>query len=333
MKHTSPKKNSSKSSFVQAILLIVFLALGYLGYTFLKRGGLTAGLNSFMSTDISDFRSLQAMDEEKKNALKKVLGGFWVFTTGDSLAPVQKEEHLELRDNGIIWQVNRWRVTYPDGDTAEYFHVRYGYLNPYSIAADEKSIVCEVRSIRQVFIIDNDTCFGESQVDELWQARMSDSLLVMNRKRYLPYDGVVTAFFPEGMIDLIDKLIMNDCTGKFSLGRVVEEHLRTLYQTDDATRTCDTIVVGKTIHDYFLPAVVDEIFSSIPYFPSLPSSVGFPLSVKPDGMVSLTLSRAKRTQADHFSELLFSTMEHWPFPRCDARSMPQLKYIIPIPSP
>ena len=333
MKHTSQKKSSPKSSFVQAVLLIVFLVLGYLGYTFLKKGGLTAGLNSFMSTDISDFRSLQSMDEEKKNTLKKVLGGFWVYTTKDSLAPVQKDERLELRDNGIIWQVNRWRVAYPDADTAEYYHVRYGYLNPYSIAADEKSIVCEVRSIRQVFIVDDDTCFGESQVDELWQTRIHDSLLVLNRKRFMPYHGELAGFFPEGMIDLIDKLIINDCTGNFSLVKVVEEHLRTLYQTVEVTRTCDTSLLEKSIQNYFIPVVVEEIFSSIPYFPSLPSDVGFPLLVQPDGTVALAISRAKRTRADHFSDLLFSTMEHWPVPHCDARTMPQLNLTVTIPLP
>ena len=333
MKHGSPKKGSSKSSFVQAILLIVFLVLGYLGYTVLKRGGLASGLNSFLSTDVSDFRSLESMKDEQKTALKKAFGGFWVYRTEDPDAPVQKEEHLELRDNGIIWEVIRWRVAYPYEDTAEYYHVRYGYLNPYSVAADEKSIVCEVRTIRQGFIVDGDTCFGKSQVDELWQTRLEDSLLVMNRKHFSAYSGELTEFFPDGMIDLVDKLLINDCALGYGLGGVVENRLRNCYQQNEWTRTCDTAILYQALTDYFEPAVVEEAFSSMPYFPSLPTEVLLPLSVAPEGGVQITLTKTKRAQAGYFNELLYNSIEKWPFPRCDAREMPDLKYKILLPAP
>ena len=333
MKHTAPKKGSSKTSFIQALLLVLFLALGYLGYSVLKKGGLTAGINSFLNTDISEFRSLQAMNEEQKTALKKVFGGFWVYRTASSDDPIQKEECLELRDNGIIWEVIRWQVAYPDMDTAVYYHVRYGYLNPYSIAADEKSVVCEVRTIRQVFIVDGDTCFGQSQVDELWQTRKNDSLLIMNRKRFHPYKGELSEFFPEGMIDLIDKLIMTDCTHGYSLGEVVSTHLRECYQNNELTRTCDTTMLKQVLSDYFEKAVMEELFSSIPYFPALPEEVEVPLTLRPDGGVILDISKAKREQKDHFTELLYGDVENWPFPRCDAREMPVLHYILRLPSP
>ncbi len=333
MNHNSPKKGTSKSSFVQAILLIVFLVLGYLGYTVLKKGGLTSGLNSFLSADISDFRSLESMKDEQKTALKRAFGGFWVYRTQDPDAPIQKEEHLELRDNGIIWEVIRWRVAYPYEDTAEYYHVRYGYLNPYSVAADEKSIVCEVRTIRQVFIVDEDTCFGKSQVDELWQTRLEDSLLVMNRKHYRVYSGELTEFFPEGMIDLVDKLLINDCVHGYGLGEVVENRLRSCYQHNEWTRTCDTAALYRALTEYFEPAVVEEIFSTMPYFPSLPEEVHLPLSVAPEGGVQLTIANAGRAQAGYFNEVLYSAIEKWPFPRCDAREMPKLDYVISLPVP
>ncbi|MBN1761093.1 MAG: hypothetical protein JW863_22380 [Chitinispirillaceae bacterium] len=333
MKHAAAKKGSSKSSFVQAVLLIVFLVLGYLGYSVLKKGGLTAGLNSFLDTDISDFRSLQSMKEEQKTALQKAFGGFWVYRTTSEDAPVQKEERLELRDNGIIWQVIRWQVVYPDADTAVYYHVRHGYLNPYSIAADEKSVVCEVRTIRQVFIVDGDTCFGKSQVDELWQTRISDSLLIMNRRRYQVYTGELVDFFPEGMIDLIDKLIINDCTHGFGLGQVVREHLQNCYQNNEWTRSCDTNYLQQALSGYFEKAVMEELFSSIPYFPSLPKEVALLLTLRSDGRVILAVTKAKRAQMDHFTQLLYSGVENWPFPRCDAREMPAFHYIVEIPPP
>ena len=333
MKHSAPKKGTSKTSFVQAVLLIVFLVLGYLGYSVLKKGGGTAGLNSFVNMEVEDFRALKSMKEEQKHALQKTFGGFWVYSTADTFAPVRKEERLELRDNGIIWQVIRWQVAYPDEDTVFYYQIRHGYLNPYSVAADGRSIVCEVRTIRQVFMQNDDTCFGQSQVDELWQARIDGSLLVMNRKRYQQYHGELSLFFPGGMIDLIDELIMNDCRHGINLGGVVREQLRECFQKSEWTRTCDASYMGQLVNDYFKVCIMDELFSTIPYFPSLPAQIELPLVLQHDGTALLDMPKAKRTQAGHFTALIYNGIENWPFPRCDAAAMPHIRVEVTLPLP
>ena len=333
MKHTEHKKGTAKSSFVQAVLLVVFFVLAFLGYKVLKGGGFTGGLNSFVNMDAPNFRPLESMKEEEKVALQKSFGGFWVYATNDTSAAIQKHDCLELRDNGIIWEVIHWRVAYPTGDTASYYHVRYGYLKPYSIAADERTIVCEVRTLRQVYIYNNDTCFGHSQVDELWNARKEDSLFILNRKRYTPYKGELSQFFPDTMIDLIDKLLLNECHHTLNLSYLVKEKLEDCYQNSESTRTCDRSAIKRAVNEYFKAAYVDELFPALPYFPSLPESTRLPFALHFDGKATLELSKNHRVQAHHVEGLIFKEFESWPFPRCDSKDSPTIDFTLQLLAP
>lgn|GEM_PF-1127800 len=335
MRHTTPISGNSKRSFVQAILLLVVLVLGGLGYRVLKRSGFSSGLESMFTMDVKDFRSLQSMEEEKKPALQRSFGGFWVYSTTDSDAVVRKYDCLELQESGIIWQVIHWLVLYPCGDTGSYYHVRHGYLNPYSLAADNKNIVSEVRTIRQVFIDESagDTCFGSSQVDELWQVRREDSLLVMNRKRYVPYHGELTEFFPEGIIDLIDKILPSECRHQPPLQHMIKAKLRECYQKNSVSRTCDTSIIKDEISAYFKPVLVEELFSSMPYFPKLADTISLPVRMNHDGSFTVEMTKGERARKDHFQRKIHDEFERWPFPRCDAMNVPVIDYKLAIPEP
>ena len=305
MKHTEQRQGTAKSSYVHALLLIVILVVGYLGYNILIRGGgLMSGLSSMMSSDGGTFRPLESMEDEKKGALQRSFSGFWVYKTEDTTAPVQKTECLELQDNGIIWQVNHWRVAYPNGDTGSYYRAFTAYLYPYSVAANGRSIVCEVRTIRQTYIHEEDTCFGKSQVDELWEAWKDDTTLVLNRKRYTPYHGELATFFPDGMIDLVDQLLVTECTHETSFTWLVQSRLKELYQNDPATSTCDTAVYHRNIDEYFRPVYVDELFAAIPYFPEIKEKLELPIQLKHDGYVTLDLTKNKRVQSGHVASLI-----------------------------
>jgi hypothetical protein len=331
LKHTEPKTGAARSSFVHAVLLLIFLIVAYLGYTVLKKGDITSSLNTLVNMDVENFRPLQSMTENKKVVLQKSFGGFWVFSTDDQDAPIQKYDCLELKENGIMWEVIRWNVQFPDGAVDSYYRICHGYLNPYSVAADGKSIVCEVRTIRQIYIHGADTCFGKSQVDELWQTRKEDSLLIMNRKRYMPYHGELTEFFPEGMIDVVDKLLLKECVHEMSLTYLVKQQLSAVYQNNQTTRTCDSTVIHQNITDYFMSVYVDELFPSLAYFPSIPDSFSFPVTLNFDGSVTLGLSEGKRARAHHVEGLIIETMEHWPFPRCDSKTPVEIQHTIHLP--
>jgi hypothetical protein len=325
MRHNEPGRRTAKSSYIHALLLVLVLIVGYLGYSILIRGGgLLSGLTSIMSSDGGTFRQLESMAEDKKVALQRSFKGFWVYKTEDTTAPVQKTEWLELQESGIIWQVTHWRVAYPTGDTGSYYRVFTAYLRPYSVAENGRSIVCEVRTIRQTYLYDNDTCFGKSQVDELWETWKDDTVLVMNRKRYTPYHGELAEFFPDSMIDLVDKLLLNECTHEMSLTYLIRTRLQELYQNNPKTGSCDTTVFHGNIQRYFKPVYLDELFATIPYFPEMKGELVLPIILKHDGTVSLDLTKSERVQAEHVESLIYKTLETWPFPRCDGTSTPEI---------
>lgn len=332
MRRTEPGRNTAKSSYIHALLLVMVLILGYLGYAILIRGGgLLSGLSSIMSSDGGTFRPLESMAEDKKTALQRSFKGFWVYTTEDTTAPIQKTEWLELQETGIIWQVTHWRVVYPTGDTGSYYRAFTAFMRPYSVAENGRSIVCEVRTIRQTYIHGNDTCFGKSQVDQLWETWKDDSVLVMNRKRYTPYRGEMADFFPDSMIDLVDKLLLNECTHQMSLTYLVRSRLNELYHGNPETGTCDTVVFHKNIQQYFKPAYLDELFAAIPYFPKINEKMVLPIILKHDGTVSLDLTKSEWVQAEHVESLIYKTLETWPFPRCDGTSIPEIMGTLILP--
>jgi hypothetical protein len=333
VRHTTDRKSSSKTSFIQAVLLLVFLIVGFLGYKILKQGDITSGLNSMVNMDVQGMRQLQAMDDTTKKTLQKTFGGFWVYKTEDSLSPVQKNDCLELRDNGIIWQVIHWRVKYPSGDTESFYHVRYGYLNPSNTTNNSDNIVCEVRTIRQIFIHDGDTCFGTSQVDELWQARKNDTVLNLNRKKYTPYHGELTIFFPDGMIDLINKVVINDCRRNLTSGAIIKENLNNYYQNTDTKKTNDTRIIKQSLSDYFKAAYVDEIFSALPYFPVLPDSIVVPIACTERGRLEVTLSKNETARLHHFEKIVINELATWPVPPTIGNTPVKMKYSIKLPVP
>ena len=149
---------------------------------------------------------------------------------------------------------------------------------------------------------------------------------MMNRKRYLPYHGALSEFFPEGMIDLIDNQLLKDCERNLDFAYIVRNGLAGCYQNNENTRTCDTAVIKEELSEYFKSAFVDEIFPAIPYFPKLPDSMILPIKLNHEGTIALDLSKGKRAQVTHFEARILDQIESWPFPRCNAGNLPVFRY-------
>ena len=88
---------------------------------------------------------------------------------------------------------------------------RNGYLIPYGKRSGKNDYACDVRIIRQTFIVGTDTCYGASQTDELWSIEKKPDVLMCNNRSFNSYSGKLEEFFPDGMIDLVDEMIMNGC--------------------------------------------------------------------------------------------------------------------------
>ena len=88
----------------------------------------------------------------------------------------------------------------PDGVRplpARLIQVRTAYVVPYG--ALKNDTLNDAYTIHQTFIRANDTCFGGWNFIDLWDIAKSGDSLVVNRKKYAPYKGGSTHFFPEAL--------------------------------------------------------------------------------------------------------------------------------------
>ena len=79
-------------------------------------------------------------------------------------------------------------------------------MNPYSKSTDTDDIICDVRTIRQSLIVGEDTCYGVSQIDHMWRDKKNGEQFELNKKKYHRYSGSLQQFFPDGAIDVVDKI-------------------------------------------------------------------------------------------------------------------------------
>jgi hypothetical protein len=151
------------------------------------------------------YRGAKRFSEEQKTIYLKGLAGFWTFDlekmAGGKL--VSKKDRLEIKENGIVWQVVEWKMTMPVADTAATFtHIRTAYINPYGISRGDT--LSDAYVLSQAFICGNDTCFGGYNYSELWQISRRGGDLMISKRNYRPYRGDLTAFFPPGAVDLVE---------------------------------------------------------------------------------------------------------------------------------
>lgn len=330
----SPKRGRGKTSLSRAVILSVFLVGGILAYGILKKSGLPAGIASYVNVDMDGYRKLRQIEEKDRASIQKSWGGFWISQITDTAAPIRKIECLELRDNGILWEVVSWVVRYPSGMHKTYYHARTCYVNPYALAPDDRGVVCDVRTIRQVYITETDTCYGESQVDEQWVTRKEGAQLVMNRKRFVPYQGDIYTFFPDGMIDLVDKLLLQECTTGASLGSLVTAQMEREYTNRALFPRFDENQLTILMDEYFKPAVVDEMFASMPFFALVPQTVPVYLKVLSSGSVKASLAGVKKVMVGNYEVYLIRALDAWKLPNFKEQGNASgFHYTVTVPAP
>ena len=308
-------KQRTSSSFGKGIFLLIFLVVAFFIYNRVTTKGLPGNLANLVNTEFENYRNLQEFDEHVKDSLKKEFGGFWVYETADSLAPVQKVEHLELRDNGIIWQAFFWFICLPSGDTITFSQIRHAYLNPYARVPHSGGYACDVRVIRQAFIIGNDTCYGDSHIDELWHAEKFDDEFVLNRREYTAYGGDIENFFPEGTVDLVDKLLMKNC----SRGASLPEYSKVLLQ--EKLSASPPIVyeeegIRQWVSHYYQPAVLEELVLATSAMIPVPDSVQVDFRLSSEGkVIGAELKKSSIFINGKFEQMLLREIGSWVFPK------------------
>jgi len=307
-------RRRKNSSFKQAIILLALLVVIVIMATGLHRSGLPSNLASLLNADYENFRHLVQFDSAKTAEVQREIAGFWTYSEGDpTRSPVSKREYMELIDNGILWQVNEWFINTPSGDHKTVTHVMYGFVKPYSYNPDNSAYYSETRIIRQFFIADGDTCYGQSQVDEIWQITRNDNGTInVNRRDYEKYTGELKDFFPDSdLLDLTNKITMARCQAAASMQFMAKRAL---------TRTIEPIaffgrakMVDLLVSEYYKPIVLDELARRYDSR-TVPDVMDMRITLAPNGTVSDLRYRSGKLVTRRFDELATLDVRSWLFP-------------------
>lgn len=309
--HTS-RKNSTKSSLIRSVVFLAILICGFYMVSHFNRHGLPGHLSTFINTDADVTRhKMVQMSETQQDSIRKAVAGFWVSEFKNQNGTVRKSDHLEIRDNGIIWQVINWAVTFPSEDTLSMYLARNGYLIPYGKRSGKNGYACDVRIIRQTFIVGADTCYGASQTDELWSIEKSTDELMCNDRSFNSYAGKLENFFPDGMIDLVDELISTGCAPGYNLQSYARDAICAQLQSL-APIEFNKETMHQWISHYYGPLIVDDILHSQLLF-SVPESLTVSFGISAEGKV--TGSRIKSGVSGRVSQLIMQSLNRWEFPR------------------
>ncbi len=318
-------KRNRNSSFVKGLLLLfIFAAILFL-YRNLKTNGLPSHFSSMLSGEFDNYRNLKALDSTRVDSIKNQVAGFWVHLSGDSSTAVRITDCLELQKTGIIWQVIRWDINYLNADSISLYHIRNCYLNPYSLSTDSSEVICDVRVLRQSFVYGDDTCYGASQVDNLWRSKWSDGVLELNKKRYTHYSGPIEKFFPDSIIDLVDKIDIFECKGSSQLTPRSIGFLKSKFEENQSVIQLDNKKVIYDFYDYFLK---DELIESLPYLSSIDDSVAIVLTIQPDGNVQNVALKDNVVVQNKLQEQILKEAFSWKFPVRQSDGAIEIQYTL-----
>lgn len=308
----NPKKSSSKSSLIKSLAFLILLIASFLIISGLNRNGLPSQLSNFINADANVSRQkMSQMTEPQQDSLRKEFAGFWVSELNNKDGSVKKNNHLEVRDNGIIWQVINWYITFPSGDTLSTYLARTGYIMPYGKSSGKDGYACDVRIIRQIYINGNDTCYGASQTDELWLIQKNTEGLRCNDRHFQSFEGKLIDFFPQGMLDLVDKPFLSGCATGANLQTYAKDAIRNQLQ-NLAPMEFNNETMYQWIKYYYGPLIVDDILHSQMFF-SIPDSLKLSFEISTEGKV--LQPRIKSGVKCQVSNFIIQNLNTWSFPR------------------
>jgi len=318
----APVRRKNNSFFTAMILLVALIMIWFL-HKGLNNSGLPPGLANLLNADFENFRNLEQFTEERTDEVKKLISGFWVFSEGDEISdPVAKREYLEIIDNGIIWHVKQWFINDPAGSRSVLTHVAHGYTRPYSYSHDGNVYLNETRTMRQVFIAPAplDTCYGSSQLDEMWQINLNDNLLTVNQREYAPYNGELSEFFPEGIdLDIVDEVTLRKCAAT-DLSRMAKRVLARSFI--DLPASARSQSAESLINTYYKPIVFDELVRR--YDPrAVPDEVQLQFTLNGDGSISNLKNRSAKIITKRFDDMALIDIGSWLFPPSADNKEPQ----------
>ena len=215
-------QSASQKLFQKALYLSVALIVVAFVATFLYKTPQKNGHGKHMRI-ITRNSNVAILNDGEKDPVKKKIAGFWYCSNvvDDDIPCLKVSDRIELKQNGIFWRVLQKVITLPNNDSLQFTHVMTGYMDPFSFSKKTPdSLTFEVHIIGQVMIAGNDTCFGDSKVDTVWDAFANGSRFSFSKIEYRNFDtagAAIFSFFPKGAIKLIQKITLNQCHPSFSM--------------------------------------------------------------------------------------------------------------------
>jgi hypothetical protein len=188
----------------QKIILILLVALTFIGmYGFIR--SINNAVKGPQRMQLY-YKGAKRFSEESKTIYLKGIAGFWAFDlekiAGGAL--ISKRDRLEIKENGIIWEVVEWKMKMPGVDTTEtFYHIRTAFINPYGVLKGDS--LSDVYILSQEFIGTGDTCFGGYNYSELWKISRRGESIEISKRNYRQYKGDREDFYPPGKIDMVEK--------------------------------------------------------------------------------------------------------------------------------
>ncbi len=307
------------------------------------------------------YKGARRFSEESKAIYLKRIAGFWTYDIEIMVAgkPIFKSDHLEIKDNGIIWQVVIWKVRMPSDSNEIFYHIRTVYISPYGVVKGDT--LSDAYILSQVFIGDGDTCFGGYNYSELWQTCRIGEELIVSKRNYRPYRGDIAAFFPPGAVRLVEnseKQLYYDTTvagGKETKLNSVY-HIRnvdpnsgkiTLLPIRDSINNLGDFFRIKLANEYsafkirihnqeeavdllgkyYQPFFIDEQWRLFPR--AMPKTVQVSFIVRADGTIDSVQLLSPSGLNRMFSGNLIRELQSWRFPSTDQPI--QVTYTFPMP--
>lgn len=260
------------------------------------------------------YKKVYRFSEKEKADLLKNHAGLWQFNI-ETMAggkTVRKTDRLEIKENGIVWQVTEWNITMPSDSLATFCQIRTAFLKPYGVMKNDS--MCDAFILTQAFIAGSDTCFGGWNYPELWEFHKEGASLVFNKRRYTSFKGELADFFPAGSVayvqsaenqffkDTVMGTSINQIftvrkidsqTGKIRLVPIRDSlnNLSQLFKTE-INRECG-IYSGKEVNQdtitlfidrYFEPFIISEKWRNFPR--EIPNQIKTSFVVKSDGSIN-----------------------------------------------
>jgi hypothetical protein len=319
-------------SYKSGLLLLGILVISWFLITGINNSGIPAGLASLINADYENFRNLKQLDSATVDEVRGRIAGLWVYEYGDETSPVSKREYMEMIGNGIMWVVRVWGLRTPDGAAHKITHVATAFLSPYSESPDGSGYYCETRIIRQAYIFGGDTCYGASQVDEIWEIGLRENggtgagaennrAFTLNRREYRPYTGDTKNFYPDiNLLAMIDKIELSACPAAANFSWLSKKILAR--SMDAVPFVARAGIVDSLIRSYYKPLVLDELARR--YDPrAVPDVMDVRMTISPEGTVTGLKYRGAKVVNKRFDDLAVPDMKGWLFPATGDSKEPQ----------